>query len=206
MIGNRGASGEPSFSTANPVPDGLTSPHFAAFFISPHNSLSPWGFRFSSQSVDSLGSNRLRSGFIHNPTPSPHFLASLAKNSLTLCFQKSSWLTTTENLGSKISGRYRTRVTDHLSRPNWLTVALYENRDWMFSPEHGSGWHGTHHPSMPMPKLPKPAQMTPEERNREIAEIFARAFIRARFPNSAQTIPSERTQPQPIEMEPCKHP
>jgi hypothetical protein len=34
-----------------------------------------------------------------------------------------------------------------------------------------------------MPKIPKPEQMTPEERNREVADIFARAFLRSRIPS-----------------------
>jgi len=92
---------------------------------------------------------------------------------------------------------------DHSSRPGWLTAALHQTRDWMFGPEHGSGWHGTHNPFTTMPKLPKPDQMTPEERNREVAEIFARAFIRTRFPNHAPATSPEPTHPQSTEMKPC---
>jgi len=55
-----------------------------------------------------------------------------------------------------------------------------------------------------MPKLLKPDQMTPEERNREVAEIFARAFLRTRFPNPAPATAPEQTQSHSTKEEPCK--
>jgi hypothetical protein len=99
---------------------------------------------------------------------------------------------------------FRTCPVDHSSRPGWLIAAPNETRDWMFGPEHGSGRHGTHHLLIPMPKLPKPALMTPEERNQEVAEIFARALLRIHFPEAAPATPPVEDQPQSTAMEPCK--
>jgi hypothetical protein len=46
--------------------------------------------------------------------------------------------------------------------------------------------------------------MTPEERNREIAEIFARALLRIAFPETMPATPPLEDQPQSTAIEPCK--
>lgn len=73
----------------------------------------------------------------------------------------------------------------------------------MFGPEHGSGRHGTHYPPTLMPKVPKPEQMTPDERNSEVAEHFARAFIRARFPALSPAVMREESHSPETQKEPC---
>lgn len=54
-----------------------------------------------------------------------------------------------------------------------------------------------------MPRLPKPDQMTPEERNAEIAEILARAVLRIRFPEP-DPVQDRDIKPNQQEMEPCQ--
>ena len=55
----------------------------------------------------------------------------------------------------------------------------------------------------PMPKIPKPEQMTPEERNREVAAHFARAFLRSRIPSPPAIAPGH-SQPSSTAIELCK--
>ena len=57
---------------------------------------------------------------------------------------------------------------------------------------------------MPMPKLPKPSQMTPEERNQELVEIFARALARIKFPIPEQATSPVENQEQSTKETLCK--
>lgn len=54
-----------------------------------------------------------------------------------------------------------------------------------------------------MPKVPKPEHMTPDERNSEVAEHFARAFLRARFPALSPAAVQEESQSPKTPKEPC---
>ena len=45
-----------------------------------------------------------------------------------------------------------------------------------------------------MPKHLQPDEMTPDQRNREVADLFARAFLRARFPSLSPAPTPERVQ------------
>lgn len=74
----------------------------------------------------------------------------------------------------------------------------------MSGPEHGSGRHRLHNPMTTMPKLPKPDQMTPAERNAEVAEIFARAILRIQFQDHAPADEPQGQNQQEEEMEPCQ--
>jgi len=55
-----------------------------------------------------------------------------------------------------------------------------------------------------MPKLPKPSQMTPEERNQELVEIFARALARIHFPIPEQATSQVENQEQSTKETLCK--
>ena len=58
----------------------------------------------------------------------------------------------------------------------------------------------TTHSSM-MIKVPKPEHMTPEERNLEVAALFARAFLRTRIPSRPASTPGQSQPPAtPIEL------
>ena len=53
-----------------------------------------------------------------------------------------------------------------------------------------------------MPKLLKPDEMTPDQRKREVADLFARAFLRARFPAlSPAPVQTTPAAPQRVQQE-----
>jgi len=189
--------------TANPCENGLTEPPLAAFFISARKPLCGRDFCREAIRPAFLRSRGLLSDIIPNPRFSRLSRAALVGNSLTLRFPATRWLTAAESLGSKFCGRIRTSTADHSSRPNRLTADPQQTRGWMPGPEHGSGRHRLHNPITTMPRLPKPDQMTPEERAEEIAEILARALLRIRFPDP-DPVQDRGSKPNQQEMEPCE--
>lgn len=135
------------------------------------------------------------------------FEVSIARSAPLVIFSKSRSIVRRNRLrkpDSLFQFRGEVCTGNHSIRREWLTTAPHQTRDWMFGPEHGSGRHGTHNPRTPMPRPPKPDQMTPAERNAEVADILARAFLRLRFPNPAPARVAEPPIPPQPEEQPCK--